>query len=52
MNIITIVVMPFYRTKRAVRRTVLASKIPHFYMKRTPKKKNISSGEDAFVETF
>lgn len=52
MNIITVVVKPFDRTKRAVKRQLVASRIPHFYMKRTPKKKNISSGEDAFVEAF
>lgn len=52
MNNITIVVRPFDRTKRAVKRQLLASKIPHFYMKRSPKKKNLSSGEDVFVEAF
>jgi len=50
MNIFTITVKPFDRTRRAVKRQLLASKIPHFYMKRTPKKKNISSGEDCFME--
>lgn len=49
MNIITVVTKPFDRTKRVVKRQLLASKIAHFYMKRTPKK-NISSGEDAFMD--
>lgn len=50
MNMITITTKPFDRTRRITKRQLLASKIHHFYMKRSPKKKNISSGEDAFME--